>query len=104
MRIAVFVMGNMGRAFAARALETGHQVIVWNRTPNRAAELVATGAVEAHSPKEAVTDSDVVLMVFADDEAVLQVCLGDDGVVQSLPSGTTLAIVSTVSPDTVRRV
>jgi 3-hydroxyisobutyrate dehydrogenase-like beta-hydroxyacid dehydrogenase len=104
MRIAVFGMGNMGRAFAARALEKGHQVVVWNRTPGRAAELISSGAVEAHSPKEAVADSDVTLVVLADDDAVLDVCLGDDGIVQSLPSGATLAIVSTVSPDTVRRV
>src|SRR5580704_6819754 len=104
MRIAVLGMGNMGRAFAARALETGHQVAVWNRTTNRAAELISSGANEARSPKEAVADSDVVLLVLADDEAVLAVCLGEDGVVQSLPSGATLAIVSTVSPDTVREV
>jgi len=104
MRVAVFGMGNMGRAFAARALETGHQVAVWNRTANRAADLVSSGAVEARSPKEAVRDSDVVLMILADDEAVLGVCLGEHGALHSLPAGATLAIVSTVSPDTVRRV
>jgi 3-hydroxyisobutyrate dehydrogenase-like beta-hydroxyacid dehydrogenase len=104
MRVAVFGMGNMGRAFAARALETGHQVTVWNRTANRAADLISSGAVEAHSPKEAVENSDVVLMVLADDEAVLSVCLGEQGVLKSLPAGATLVIVSTVSPDMVRRV
>jgi 3-hydroxyisobutyrate dehydrogenase len=104
MRVAVFGMGNMGRAFAARALETGHKVTLWNRTANRAADLISSGAVEAASPKEAVTDSDVILMILADDEAVLSVCLGEHGVLHSLPAGKTLAIVSTVSPDTVRRV
>ena len=104
MRVAVFGMGNMGRAFAARALERGHQVTVWNRTANRAADLISSGAVEKHSPKEAVADSDVVLMVLADDDAVLSVCLSEHGVLSSLPPGATLAIVSTVSPDTVRRV
>ena len=94
----------MGRAFAARALERGHQVTVWNRTANRADDLVSSGAVEASSPDEAVADSDVVLMVLADDDAVLSVCLGQHGVLDSLRPGATLAIVSTVSPDTVRRV
>ena len=41
MRVAVFGMGNMGRAFAARALEKGHQVTVWN--PTRTSALRATG-------------------------------------------------------------
>jgi 3-hydroxyisobutyrate dehydrogenase len=104
MRVAVFGMGNMGRAFAARALERGHHVTVWNRTPDRAADLMAGGAVEIHSPEEAVADSEVVLMVLADDDAVLGVCLGEHGVLNSLPPEATLAIVSTVSPDTVRRV
>jgi len=104
MRVSVIGMGNMGRAFAARALETGHEVTAWNRTANRAADLISSGAVEAHSPKDAAARSDVVLIVLADDDAVLSVCLGEDGVLSSLPAGATLAIVSTVSPDTVRRV
>jgi 3-hydroxyisobutyrate dehydrogenase-like beta-hydroxyacid dehydrogenase len=104
MRLAVFGMGNMGRAFAARALERGHHVTVWNRTPNRAADLISGGADETHSPEEAVADRDVVLMVLADDDAVLSVCLGEHGVLNALPREATLAIVSTVSPDTVRRV
>jgi 3-hydroxyisobutyrate dehydrogenase-like beta-hydroxyacid dehydrogenase len=103
MRVAVFGMGNMGRAFAARALERGNHVTVWNRTPNRAADLISAGAVEAHSPEEAVADSDVVLMVLADDDAILGVCLGEHGVLNALPQGAILAILSTVSPDTVRR-
>jgi 3-hydroxyisobutyrate dehydrogenase-like beta-hydroxyacid dehydrogenase len=104
VRIAVLGMGNMGRAFAARALQTGHRVTVWNRTANRAADLISNGAAEARSPQEAVAESDVVLIVLADDEAVLSVCLGEEGVVHALPSAATLTVVSTVSPDTVRRI
>jgi len=102
MRIAVIGMGSMGRAFAMRALERGHQVTVWNRSPGRAATVVAAGAVEA--PLEsAVGAAEVVLLVLSDDEAVLDVCLRDDGILASLGSSTVLANVSTVSPDTVRR-
>ncbi len=102
MRVAVIGMGSMGRAFAARALDRGHQVVVWNRSPGRAATAVAEGAVEA-SLESAVGDADVVLLVLADDEAVLDVCERDDGILASLGSSTVLLNVSTVSPDTVRR-
>jgi 3-hydroxyisobutyrate dehydrogenase-like beta-hydroxyacid dehydrogenase len=102
MRAAVIGLGSMGRAFAARGLESGHQVTVWNRTPGRAGELVAKGATEARTVSEAVTGADVVLLVLADDAAVLDVCEGEGGVFESLGSDAVLANLSTVSPDTVR--
>ena len=47
MRITILGMGNMGRAFAARAIETGHHTTVWNRTPGRVAALAAGGLIGA---------------------------------------------------------
>jgi 3-hydroxyisobutyrate dehydrogenase len=96
-------MGNMGRAFAARAIETGHQTTVWNRTPGRVAALVSGGAMEVETPTTAVTGADAVLVVLADDAAVLDVCLGDDGVLASLEPDAVFANVSTVSAETARR-
>jgi 3-hydroxyisobutyrate dehydrogenase-like beta-hydroxyacid dehydrogenase len=102
MHVTVIGMGSMGRAFATRALESGHRVTIWNRSPGRTADVVAKGAVEA--PLEsAVADADVVLLVLADDDAVLDVCLREGGVLASLGTSTVLANVSTVSPDTVRQ-
>src|ERR1700728_2177055 len=102
MRVAGLGMGSMGYAFAERALEKGHDVTVWNRSANRAADLISGGAIEAPSPAAAVVESEVVLIVVADDSAVDSVCLGEQGVMGSLPPGAILAIVSTVAPDTVR--
>jgi 3-hydroxyisobutyrate dehydrogenase-like beta-hydroxyacid dehydrogenase len=93
----------MGRAFAARAIETGHQTTVWNRTPGRAATLVASGASEVNTSSAAVAGADAVLVVLADDAAVLDVCLGNDGVLASLEANAVFANVSTVSPGTARR-
>ena len=103
MRITVLGMGNMGRAFAARAVETGHQTTIWNRTPGRVADLVASGAIESNTSTEAVAGADAVLVVLADDAAVLDVCLGDDGVLAALGPDAVFADVSTVSPETARR-
>jgi 3-hydroxyisobutyrate dehydrogenase len=103
MRITILGMGNMGRAFAARAIETGHQTTVWNRTPGRVAALVASGAVDADSVSAAVTGAEAVLVVLADDAAVLDVCLGNDGALESLEPDAVFANISTVSPETARR-
>jgi 3-hydroxyisobutyrate dehydrogenase-like beta-hydroxyacid dehydrogenase len=103
MRVTILGMGNMGQAFAARSIETGHQTTVWNRTPGRATALATIGAVEAGAPAAAVVGADAVLVVLADDAAVLEVCLGEDGVLASLESNAVFANVSTVSPQTARR-
>ncbi len=103
MRITILGMGNMGRAFAARALETGHQTTVWNRTPGRIGSLVASGAIEASTSTTAAAGADAVFVVLADDAAVLDVCLGADGVLASLEPDAVFANVSTVSPKTARR-
>jgi 3-hydroxyisobutyrate dehydrogenase-like beta-hydroxyacid dehydrogenase len=102
MRVTVLGLGNMGQAFANRALHQGHQVTGWNRTPGRAPELVAAGATEATSIADAVPGADLVLVVLADDQAVTQVCLGPDGALAALGADTVLACASTVSPDTAR--
>ena len=93
----------MGQAFASRALDRGHQVTVWNRSPGRAGELVAAGATEAGRPAEAVAGAEVVLVSLADDAAVTDVCLGADGALAALPEDAILANVSTVAPETARR-
>jgi 3-hydroxyisobutyrate dehydrogenase-like beta-hydroxyacid dehydrogenase len=102
MRLAVLGLGQMGRAFAARALRQGHEVTVWNRTPGRAGELVDHGAVEATSPAEAVVGVEAALVVVADDTATMEVSLGEGGAMAALGPVAVLATVSTVSPETAR--
>jgi 3-hydroxyisobutyrate dehydrogenase-like beta-hydroxyacid dehydrogenase len=103
MRIAILGLGSMGRAFATRAHERGHHVTVWNRSPGKANELEANGAAVAETPRMAVIGADAVLVVLADDAAVLEVCLGDDGAPSWLRPAAVFANISTVSPDTARR-
>ena len=44
MQIGIAGLGRMGAAIAARLMETGHTVSVWNRTPEKAKPLVDAGA------------------------------------------------------------
>lgn len=99
MQMAVLGMGRMGRAIAERILGAGHELSIWNRTPGRAADLVAAGARECDSPSEAVTGSDTVVTMLSADDAVRSVVRGDKGVLTSLADGAVLVDCSTVSPD-----
>ena len=52
MRIGVAGVGKMGAAIAARLIEVGHEVAVWNRTPDKAKAVA--GATVAATPAELV--------------------------------------------------
>src|ERR1700744_4616494 len=53
MRVAVLGMGRMGHALAERLLAGGHTLTVWNRTPDRASDLLAPYARRARPPPPA---------------------------------------------------
>ena len=79
MRIAFLGLGLMGTAIAGNILKAGHDLTVWNRSPEKADDLVAAGARRAATPIEAVSGADVVLTMLADDRAVEAVIFGSDG-------------------------
>jgi 3-hydroxyisobutyrate dehydrogenase-like beta-hydroxyacid dehydrogenase len=100
--IAFCGLGRMGGPMAARLLEAGHAVTVWNRTPGRADDLVGRGAREADSPADAADGAEVVVTMLADPDAVDDVLFGDDGVARGLSPGTTVVEMSTIGPAAVR--
>ena len=68
MRVAFLGLGRMGTRMAKHVLDAGHELVVWNRTPGKAGELVEAGAREAKTPAEATDGADVaVLMLFGPD-------------------------------------
>ena len=62
-------LGSMGQAMAARLLEGGLDVGVWNRTAAAGDELVAAGATRLDSPAQAF-ERDIVISILANDQAV----------------------------------
>lgn len=91
-RIAFLGLGRMGSGMASSLRRAGHDLTVWNRTPDRAAALVASGARGALSPAEAVDDAEAVFVMVADDDASEAVWLSPDGVLAGRPRPGALAI------------
>jgi len=96
-------LGNMGLPMARRLIEAGHRLSVYNRSPERAALLLETGAKLARTPREAVEPGGVVITMVADDRALDQVTLGADGVLGALGAGGVHLSMSTVAVDTAKR-
>ena len=74
-RVAVLGVGTMGAGMARSLLRAGLPVDVWNRTPERAAGLAASGAVAHADPAGAVAAASVVITMLADAAAVRLVAL-----------------------------
>ncbi len=86
----------MGSAMAENLLRAGHELIVYNRTRSRADALGKLGAKVASNPAMAAP-SEVVITMLADDEAVEQVVFGSNGLLESMPQGSTHMSMSTIS-------
>jgi 3-hydroxyisobutyrate dehydrogenase-like beta-hydroxyacid dehydrogenase len=69
MKIGFIGLGQMGRGMAARLLERGYELAVWNRSSAAATKLAALGAQVATRADDTL-DADVVITMLADDTAV----------------------------------
>jgi 3-hydroxyisobutyrate dehydrogenase-like beta-hydroxyacid dehydrogenase len=101
-RLAFCGLGQMGEPMATRLLEAGHELVVWNRTPERAQPLVDRGARGAGSPAEAAASAEATMTMLATPEALREVAFGEDGLAAGLGEGAALIEMSTVGPDAVR--
>jgi 3-hydroxyisobutyrate dehydrogenase-like beta-hydroxyacid dehydrogenase len=103
-KIAFLGLGLMGTPMATRLLETGHDVTVWNRTPEKTKPLTERGAVAASSPAEAGARAEVAITMVANPEALDGVLFADAGLAGALGLGQVLIDMSTVGPDAIRSV
>jgi 3-hydroxyisobutyrate dehydrogenase-like beta-hydroxyacid dehydrogenase len=102
LTVSVIGTGRMGAAMAAKLRETGAEVVVFNRTADKAHQLASeTGARVAASAAEAAGAAQVVLVSLADDQAVMQTYSGPDGIAAGVKAGTVVTDTSTVDPRTV---
>src|SRR5271167_450431 len=87
--------------FAVNLIEDGHQVFVYDRDPKRAAAL--TGALAAKRLAD-LAACDVVVTSLPEDDALVAVTFGPEGLAGVLAPGAVHISTSTVSPAVSRRV
>ena len=96
-RVAFVGTGRMGSGMAARLLGAGHEVVVWNRTADRAAAVVAAGARVAPTARQAADGADAVVAMVSDDDASRSVWTGPDGLLAGAAPGALAVECSTLS-------
>jgi 3-hydroxyisobutyrate dehydrogenase len=96
MRIGVAGIGKMGAAIAARLMEAGHEVAVWNRTPDKAKAV--TGATFVVTPSELAQRSQSVITILTDGAAIDAVYNGPSGLLSGEVNDKLFIEMSTVPP------
>ena len=98
MKVGVAGLGAMGSALAARLIEVGHDVSVWNRSADKAKPLAAAGAKVVDTPAALAGACEVVLTILTDGAAIEQVYNGPNGLLSGDVKGKLLIEMSTVAP------
>jgi 3-hydroxyisobutyrate dehydrogenase-like beta-hydroxyacid dehydrogenase len=93
-------IGYMGRPIVQRLLASGFKVAAYDRDRNKAQELVQYGGTVSGSVAQLSSSCDVVLSCLPNDQAVLDVYRGPDGVIANALRGALAIDMSTVNPAT----
>ncbi|MEU6641697.1 NAD(P)-binding domain-containing protein [Saccharomonospora sp. NPDC046836] len=94
--VTVIGLGPMGKAMVRSFLNNGYTTTVWNRTPSRADDLVAEGAVRAGTPAEALTASELVILSLTDYQAMYDI-------LEQAPDALAGRVIVNLSSDTPER-
>ena len=104
-KLAFLGLGVMGFPMAGHLARAGHTVVVYNRTPAKAAQWVEKyGGSSAPTPAAAARDASLVMMCVGNDDDVRAVALGSDGAVGAMKSGSVLVDHTTASAIVAREV
>ena len=98
MQIGIAGVGRMGAAIAARLMEAGHQVTVWNRSADKTKPLAAAGAKVAATPAALTRGAEAIVSILTDAAALDMVYGGPSGLLAGDAKGKLFIEMSTVQP------
>ncbi len=97
--IAFIGLGIMGSPMAVHLAKAGHDVVGYNRSPEKAKPLIDAGGRAAASVAEAVAGAEVVAVMVPDSPDVRDVLAGEGGVFANGKPGTLIIDFSSIRPD-----
>jgi 3-hydroxyisobutyrate dehydrogenase len=97
MRIGIAGTGKMGSAMALRLMSQGHAVSVWNRTAAKAQPVLDAGATWSASLKDLSANTDAVISMLTNEQALEEVYFSPDGLLAGQVGGKLLIDMSTTS-------
>ncbi len=93
-------LGNMGAAVAHNLIKAGYTVTVHNRTKEKAESLLKAGAIWAESPAKATRGQQFVFSMLTDDEAVMEISQGEQGILSAIEENAVHISLSSIAGST----
>ena len=97
-KVGIIGTGMLGNSVGIHLLKSGFDLIVFNRTKEKTNELKNKGAKIADSPKNVAENSELVITIVKDADAVKQISFGKNGIVEGYHEGLVVADMSTINP------
>lgn len=98
MKIGFIGLGIMGKPMSKNLMKAGYELVVYNRSQSKADELVEMGAVRGESPADVAKQCKVIITMLPNSPQVRQVCLGEDGILETAEPGTIVIDMSSIDP------
>jgi 3-hydroxyisobutyrate dehydrogenase len=96
-------LGMMGKPMALRLLSKGFSLHVYNRTKDKAREILEKGAIWCESPSVVMEKSQIVISMITDSEALEEIVNRNDGLLAGATREKIHIDMSTVSPATTKK-
>ena len=104
MKIGIIGTGMLGEAVGLHLLDVGYEITVFNRTKEKTENLKKNGAIVVESPKHVAENSDLVIIVVKDADAVNNIVFGNSGLMGGMHDGMCIADMSTVNPNSTKEI
>lgn len=98
MKVGFIGLGLMGSRMAGNLVKNKYEVMVYNRTKEKAKELTELGAKFSESVKDVGKNCDIVFTMLSDPNVVSNTALGDDGFLNKMKQNSIWVDCSTVNP------
>ena len=102
--VGIIGTGMLGEAVGLHLLNSNYTVTVFNRTKDKTEKLVDAGATLAESSKEVAENSDLVITVVRDADAVSEVAFGENGIISGKHDDMVVADMSTINPNSAKEI
>jgi len=98
MKVGIIGLGMLGNAVALHLLDSGFEVTVYNRTQEKTRQAKEKGAKVATSPKEIAENSELIITIVKDANAVKEISFEKDGIIEGSHEKLIVADMSTIDP------